>query len=642
MRRSEQQPKNESQNPEVRGEKGFVRRRRLRRALNPPWSEQVMSRFRSLVHLPKGRLRTKFLLSLLLVSASLTCATLLVVRHRVRLQVTEEIREALQSSVFTFQSFQRQREDTLERSAALLASQPMLEALMTAPDDSARRGLREATIQDASSYLWRKIGSGLFVLADRSGKLVALHPATSRLGRLEAQEFVRRSFNEGASRDWWFGSGHLFEVFIQPIYFGAPAQNTPLGIVALGYEIDGRVAADVGRVASSQVVFRYGSTTAVSTLTPAQQAELSRQVERQPGLAWGPLDIRLGAEEFIATSVELAPGGASSVSLIVLKSYDRAAAFLNNLNRWFLGLGLVAIVAGSALVFVISNTFTRPLADLVAGVHALEKGDFSYPLTARGNDEVSELTRSFDRMRRTLRTAQQELLHAERLATIGRMASTISHDLRHPLTAILAYAEFLAEVKLDEKRRSEFYREIRQAVDQMTDQLNTLLEFSKARVVYRPVDGDVKELIQHAIRTMQARPEYHNLSFTFLHEGAKEAWFDPNKLQRALHNLLLNACEAVPPESGRIEVRSGQTPQGLEIRVADNGRGIPPEIRPQIFQPFVTHGKDTGTGLGLAVVQKIVQEHGGEVTVEMTGPEGTMFRIALPSKIPFEKAASLL
>jgi len=597
----------------------------------------------SLIGLPKGRLRTKFLLSLLLVSASLTCATLLIVRHRVRLQVSEEIREAVQNSVFTFQKFQRQREDTLERSAALLASEPMLEALMTAPDDTARRGVREATIQDASSYLWRKIGSGLFVLADRSGKLMALHPSTSGLTRVEAQEFVRRSFSTGESRDWWFGSGHLFQVSIQPIYFGAPAQDTPLGIVAMGYEIDGRVAADVGRVASSQVVFRYGSTTAVSTLTPAQQAELSRQLERQPaGLAWGPLDIRLGAERFVATSVELAPGGASSVSLIVLKSYDQATAFLNNLNRWLLGLGLVAIVAGSALVFVISNTFTRPLADLVAGVHALEKGDFSYPLTARGNDEVSELTRSFDRMRRTLRTAQQELLHAERLATIGRMASTISHDLRHPLTAILAYAEFLAEVKLDEKRRSEFYREIRQAVDQMTDQLNTLLEFSKARVVYRPVYGDVKELIQHAIRTMQARPEYHNLSFTFLHEGAKEAWFDPNKLQRALHNLLLNACEAVPPESGRIEVRSGQTPQGLEIRVADNGRGIPPEIRPQIFQPFVTHGKDTGTGLGLAVVQKIVQEHGGEVTVEMTGPEGTMFRIALPSKIPFEKAASLL
>jgi signal transduction histidine kinase len=604
--------------------------------------EQVMACFRSLVRLPKGRLRTKFLLSLLLVSASLTCATLLIVRHRVRLHVSEEIREALQDSVFTFQNSQRQREDTLERSAALLASEPMLEALMTAPDDTARRGLREATIQDASSYLWRKIGSGLFVLADRSGKLVALHPAISGLTRVEAQELVRRSFSDGESRDWWFGSGHLFQVFIQPIYFGAPTQNTLLGIVALGYEIDGRVAAEVSRVASSHVVFRFGPTTAVSTLTPAQRAELSRQVDRQPaGLAWGPLDIRLGAERFVATSVELTPGGRSSVSLIVLKSYDQATAFLDNLNRWLLGLGFVAILAGSALVFLISSTFTRPLADLVAGVHALEKGDFSYPLTARGKDEVSELTTSFDRMRRTLHTAQQELLHAERLATIGRMASTISHDLRHPLTAILAYAEFLAEVKLDEKRRSEFYREIRQAVDQMTDQLNTLLEFSKARVVYRPAYQDVEELIRHAIRTVQARLEYHSISFTSVHEGAKEAWFDANKLQRVLYNLLLNACEAVAPESGRIAVRSRQTPQGVEIRIADNGPGIPPEIRPQIFQPFATHGKHSGTGLGLTVVQKIVEEHGGEVGVEQTGPEGTVFRIALPSRTPADKVANL-
>src|SRR5215472_7927739 len=341
MPRAERQPKNESQNPGVRSEKRLARRCRSR--VESSMVEQVMWRFRSLVRLPKGRLRTKFLLSLLLVSSSLTCATLLVVRHRVRLQVTEEIREALQSSVFTFQSFQRQREGTLERSAALLASQPILEALMTAPDDTARRGVREATIQDASSYLWRKIGSGLFVLADRSGKLMALHPATSGLTRVEAQEFLRRSLHKGQTHDWWFGSGHLFEVFIQPIYFGAASDHTLLGLLAVGYEIDAHLAGEVARVASSQVVFRYGPAAVVSTLTPAQQAELSRQAERQPaGLAWGPLDVRLGAERFVGTSVELAPGGASSVSLIALKSYDQATAFLNKLNRWLLGLGLVA------------------------------------------------------------------------------------------------------------------------------------------------------------------------------------------------------------------------------------------------------------------------------------------------------------
>ena len=107
----------------------------------------------------KAKLRTKFLLSLVLVSASLTCAMLLIVRHRVRLRVRQEIVEGLRNSVVTFQSLQGQRETTLERSAALLADLPSLKAVMTTQD--------EATIQDASAEFWRLIGSELFVLAAR-------------------------------------------------------------------------------------------------------------------------------------------------------------------------------------------------------------------------------------------------------------------------------------------------------------------------------------------------------------------------------------------------------------------------------------------------------------------------------------------
>ena len=113
-------------------------------------------------------------------------------------------------------------------------------------------------------------------------------------------------------------------------------------------------------------------------------------------------------------------------------------------------------------------------------------------------------------------------------------------------------------------------------------------------------------------------------------EGGSEGWFDPASLERVFHNLLLNACEAAPPESGRVEVTTQQVPAGLEIRVADNGNGIPAEIRGKLFQPFVTSGKDNGIGLGLATVHKIVQEHQGEVNVERTGRDGTILRILLP------------
>ena len=579
----------------------------------------------------KGKLRTKFLLSLALMSALLTWATLLIVRHRVLVRVQEEIDEGLRNSVITFQSLQQRREITLQRSAALLASLPPLKAVMTSQ--------HEATIQDASAEFWRLSGTELLVLADRSGKLAAIHSAPPGLSRSEAQELLRRTLQNGESRDWWYGSGQLFEVSIQPIYFGSPSDDAPLGILAIGYRIDTSVAEDVSRVASSRVAFRYGRTLVVSTLSAAQQGDLARQEGRSRSGGSGPEEIQLGQERFHWMSVDLAPGGPPAVTLNVFKSYDQATRFLESLNRWILALGLSAVLAGSVLVYVISTTFTRPLANLVAGVHALQKGDYSYPLPVRGNDEVSELTAAFQHMRDTLQETQRELLDAERLATIGRMASTISHDLRHPLTAILAYAEFLSEGNLDGPQRQDFYQEIRLAVNRMTEEINSLLGFSKEREAPRPVFGSVDEVVERAIQTVQARPEFRNISITFRHEDDSGAWFDPRKLERVLNNLLFNACEAVRPDSGTIEMRSRRTVQGLEIRVADNGGGIPEAIRDTLFQPFVSFGKESGIGLGLTVVQKMMQDLGGEVCVESTGPGGSVFRLTLPSTIPADQVA---
>ncbi len=571
----------------------------------------------------RGRLRTKFLLSLVLVSTLLTCSTLLVVRQRVQLQVREEIREALQNSLVTFRHFQRQRETTLEGSAALLANLPLLEALMTSGD--------AATIQDGSTQLWQRVGGDLFVLADRSGKLMALHAVAAGFAPAQAQEMLQRSLQNGELHDWWLGGGHLFQVFMQPIYFGEPANHAQLGVLVLGSEINNLVAEDVRRVASSQVAFRCGGMVVVSTLAPAQREELKEQTLPQSAAGTPPVKIDLGQERFLATSMDLPPGSSLSVSLVVLKSYDQATIFLRSLNRWLVGLGLTAILAGGILVFLISDTFTRPLANLVGGVHALERGDFDYPLEVRGNDEVSELTRSFDRMRQTVRDAQQELLQAERFATIGRMASTVSHDLRHSLTAILAYAEFLAEGNLPAGRRAEFYQEIRQAVNQMTGQLRELLEFSQAKVVHRLVLTNIAEVIERAVRTVKARSEFSGIEVRTSFDGGSEGWFDPGGLERVFHNLLLNACEAAPPELGRVEVTTWGTTKGMAIQISDNGGGIPDEIRDRLFQPFVTAGKDNGIGLGLAVVQKIVHEHGGQINVERTGRDGTVLRIWLPT-----------
>jgi signal transduction histidine kinase len=286
------------------------------------------------------------------------------------------------------------------------------------------------------------------------------------------------------------------------------------------------------------------------------------------------------------------------------------------------------------LIFLISRTFTKPLDELVAGVRALEHGDFNYPLKPQSGDEVALLTTAFDRMRQKLQKDQQDLLHAERLATIGRMASSISHDLRHPLTAILAYAEFLAESNMDNEQRKDLYHEIRLAVSRMTDLIGSLLEFSKAQEALRPVYGNIAQTIERAIQTVRVRPEFRKIEITHTHQGPTEGWFDSRKLERVFHNLLLNACEAVPQEAGRIEVTTVGKKGSIEIRVADNGPGIPDSIRRDVFHPFVSYGKDNGTGLGLSVAQKVVEDHGGDISIETTNENGTVFKVRLPLAVP--------
>jgi len=570
----------------------------------------------------KLRLRTKFLLSMVLISAGLTTTSLLLVRRNVQAQEKKEIFADLHDSVSAFQNFQRERETTLSHSADLLADLPNLRALMTTQD--------EATIQDGSGSLWRLAGSDLFVLTDRTGTVVALHTSSPGFTREMAQASLGASSNQPGQSHWWFGAQHLYQVFLKPVYFGSAAENRQLGFLVIGHEIDDTVASQLSRIAASQVAFYYDNAIVETTLTASQEVELGRQGSVHPNASAEAEEVQLGDERFLGTSLELAGQKNPSVRLVVLKSYDQATAFLDNLNHLLLAVGLIAVVGGSTLVFFISHTFTRPLGNLVSGVRALEKGDFTYALDPRGGDEIAELTGAFDRMRKSLLKTQQRLLEAERLATIGRMASSVSHDLRHSLAAIVANAEFLCEARLSPEQREELYQEIRIAVNQMTDLIESLLEFSRTRESLRPSYGSVKVTVEHVIQTIRTHPEFHRIRIGIRQQGNSEGWFDQKKLERALFNLLLNACEAVELETGEIDIKILEIPHGVEVYVADNGRGISESVRSQLFEPFVSFGKENGTGLGLTVVQKIIQDHGGDVHVEKTSSEGTVFKLVLP------------
>jgi signal transduction histidine kinase len=570
---------------------------------------------------PSLRLRTRFLLSMLVITAGLTTTSLMLVRRMVERRVRENIAEGLNSSVQTFQNFQQERESLLTRLTVLLADMPITRALMTTHDP--------ATIQDASQDLWQLAASDLLVLADRRGAVVALHTKASGFTSETAQACFTKTLQDEVANRWWYGGRHLYQTFVQPIYFGSRTEGSLLGFLVIGDEIDAKLAREVSKVAASQVAFSYNGEILATTLGQSQAASgnLRALISAPPQSA--PSDVRLGNEHYLETSLELSAPQATPVRLTVLGSYDREAQFLDNLNRMLLALGLAAVLIGSLLVFFLSHTFTRPLADLVGGVRALERGDFHHPLDSSGNDEVAELTGAFDRMRTSLLKTQRDLLEAEQLATIGRMASSISHDLRHSLSAITANAEFLCESGLSREQKEELYQEVRAGVNRMTDLIDSLLEFARTRESLNPSYGSVWEPVRRAIQAVRTHPRHQRVEIEEAFHSSGMAWFDSRKLERALYNLVLNACDAAPESNGRVCIEIADSAEGTVIEVSDNGPGIAVPIRDRLFLPFVSYGKENGTGLGLTVVQKIVHDHSGKVETERK-PGKTVFRIILP------------
>jgi signal transduction histidine kinase len=563
---------------------------------------------------------------MVLITASLTALSLLVVRQSVTSHVREGIAQDLRNSVTTFRNFQHDREVMLKGSAELVAYLPLTRAIMTAHDP--------ATIQDASRDVWQLTTSDLLVLVNRNGKVVALHTKSAGFGREEAQKYFERSLHEEDSSHWWFGDHHLYQTFVQPVYFGSKTEGPLLGFLIIGYEIDSRLAREVSKVSASHVAFSYGDEIVATTLTPEQAQTQGVRALAAGSSPTSSRDVEVGQEHFVATSLDLSGQQPTPVRLTVLGSYDQAAKFLDNLNRLLLLLGLTAVLLGSGLVFVISHTFTRPLASLVEGVRALEHGDFYHPLDPRGSDEVAELTSAFDRMRASLLKTQQALLESEQLATIGRMASSISHDLRHSLAAVVANSEFLCDGRLTSAQREELYQEVRTGVNQMTDLIDSLLEFARTRESLNPTYASVVETVQRAMQAVRLHPRHQGTLVEIRSNGQNTAWFDPRKLERALYNLLLNACEAAPGSEGRVLVTIERSGHAITIAVSDNGPGIADEIRDKLFHPFVSFGKENGTGLGLTVVQKIVQDHGGQVLLERSPDARTIFRITLPGRAP--------
>jgi signal transduction histidine kinase len=222
----------------------------------------------------------------------------------------------------------------------------------------------------------------------------------------------------------------------------------------------------------------------------------------------------------------------------------------------------------------------------------------------------------------------------EPVFAISKMVACISHDLRQPLTAILANAELIARADVSEMEKFELFREIRWGVDRIDALLSSLLECSKGRDALRPAARNIVHTVECAIRMTSVRPEFREIIITHQHKGRAVGWFDANRLIRVIANLALNACEAVDPESGQIVITTTGDRDRLQIHIWDNGPGIPPAIRGSLFHSSVSYGKPKGHGLGLVIAKQLVEDHGGAIHLDEQCVTGTLFMITVPFAIP--------
>jgi signal transduction histidine kinase/CheY-like chemotaxis protein len=594
--------------------------------------------------LNKMRLRTKFLLSLLAITAGLTTATLSLVSYRVDRRVRESFREELRNSIKIYQTFEQQREAALVRSAEMLANLPNVRALMTTED--------VVTIQDEAPNIWKLSGSDLLVMANRSGAIVGLQARTKDFTREQAQASLRNSMQKGEAHNWWFGGGHLYDVWLQPVYFGAAKQDVVVGVLAVGHEINESTARDFSKIIASEIVFQCGNSVVASTFPKAGGDSFSRLVKtgaREPSDT--PQGIEYADERYLATTVSLSSSDDLPVTLSVLKSLDKATMFLNRLNRVLLGLGLLSVLIGGALVFLISHTFTQPLSSLVAGVRALGQGDYDYPLEKAAGGEVGEVTGAFDRMRTSLKNTQAEqkqleerLRQAHKMEAVGRLAGGVAHDFNNLLTVIRGNSDLLLDRGGTDRFQQHHVEQIQKAADRAVSMTRQLLAFSRMQVL-QPRVLDLNTTISE-MNKMIPRLIGEHIEFNFIPEAKLPTILaDPGQIEQVFLNLAVNARDAMP-DGGKLTVRTrrvlmnefaaGQRqpmPPGeyVLLSVNDTGHGMSAETKAHIFEPFFTTKEvGKGTGLGLATVYGIVKQSGGYIWVESAPGEGATFEIYMP------------
>lgn len=329
--------------------------------------------------------------------------------------------------------------------------------------------------------------------------------------------------------------------------------------------------------------------------------------------------------------------------VFLLYPYSEIENAKNRALMRILSLGGIGLALAAVLGLVVAHWISSPVRKLAAtakrvtssGLGAATDAEFSGPAVISGKvnpDEIGELAQAFQSMLESLRKSQNELLKAERLAVTGKLAASVAHEIRNPLTSLRMTVQMLQQRAGNaDKTTQEAYAIVLSEIDRLALAVEELMTVARPRPAQR-VPTDLNKLVSDTLTFMDRQLSHARVKgVADLDSGLPpEIQIDPNKIRQLLVNLILNAQQAIVRD-GTITVKTAWNAAAgqAQICVIDTGPGVPAEVRDKLFDLFVST-KAGGGGLGLAIAKQIAEEHGGAIAYE-TSPKGTTFKVTLPA-----------
>ncbi|HEV2201243.1 MAG TPA: ATP-binding protein [Bryobacteraceae bacterium] len=575
---------------------------------------------------------------------------------------------ALESSVEQEVQGSFQAYDSLWRSRAeMLASVSLVMSRMS--DVRAAFGTGDAaTIRDTASELWKGISheNAVFLVADPQGRVIASLGGTAGGGpeplgpdlpvvRQAAPAFPRQASG------FMMAGGRLYQIAVTPVYVQSGADLALLDVLVAGYVVDGAVARSLrDSTGGSDFCFLAGGRVIASTLDPAAAASVGAAAA-SPG---NPQRIEAGDTEYTMLATTLAGiDGQPLGELRILRSFENTRRNIMRLARNIVLIWVIAVLVGLLLTYSLARRILEPVKALDRGAAEVARGNYGYRISAPASgvqniaqsvatnngapggsvpnlarraidkkDELGRLAEAFDAMCAAIQESRRELIRQERIATIGRLSTSIVHDLRNPLAAIYGGAEMLMDEQLSSAQVQRLAGNIYRSSRRMQQLLQELVDTGRGRGSGAEMCR-LREVVAAAYEVYAPAADAQAVAVRIQVPEEIELPLERARMERVFLNLIDNALGAMPA-GGRLEIAAESSGQSVVVRVEDTGTGIAPEVRSELFHPFVTAGKKNGVGLGLAFSHQTVVDHGGELWADPSPGPGAKFFIRLPLTAP--------